>query len=311
MTDTGFSLLSRQAPLLLNVLVVEDEPAALDEIRETLDDMPLAISGAANGEQALDHIATNGLPNIIISDIRMPFLGGVELIEALLENYGRNHQCAVIFISGHGDMDTVIRALQLDAVDFLRKPIDREKLRASVRSARKRVLQGSADAMRQLAIVSDLNAFKAQADRLSGMLGEFSRGLSYTSETQILEAASDLSLDQRSPQVFASLIRRLRKIRYELKSFATDGISGGASLAMMLELQLAGLTGEVVSVTSLCVASGGAQTTALRRIEQLEKSGLVVREPDSRDRRRINVRLTDEGRKKVLAYVSSVASLLT
>jgi len=62
--------------------------------------------------------------------------------------------------------------------------------------------------------------------------------------------------------------------------------------AMVLELCAARLDGRELSVTSLCLASGLPVTTALRRLDELERDGRILRNPDSTDRRRVFVRST-------------------
>jgi hypothetical protein len=76
---------------------------------------------------------------------------------------------------------------------------------------------------------------------------------------------------------------------------------------MVLDLTLAHLGSKQISVSSLCVASGVPATTALRRIDDLVDCGLAKRLKDPSDGRRVFVALTDEGLKRVIAFVDALA----
>lgn len=291
---------------VLKVLIVEDEPDAAEEIRDAIEDDTLRVSLAGDAGAALERIAEHGLPGILITDIRMPNMSGLEFVERLLADDRAGGQCAVIFISGHADMDAAIRALHFEAVDFLRKPLERGALRASVGRARAQVLLRRVEAGRQLAIISDLRAFKAQADRVSELLGEFSHGLSLDSERRIADASRRAGTERGLGMLVAKL-QRLRRVQY---SIGDDRLAENASLDMLLDLLSAEFDGKPVTVTSLCAASGVSQTSALRRIDELEGAGLLQRTPDPGDRRRLYVVLSDGGRKRVLAYVYSISHLI-
>lgn len=71
-------------------------------------------------------------PACVLLDVRMPGPSGLELQEALV---GRGEDLPIVFLSGHGDIPMAVRALKLGAVDFLTKPVKREKLLAAVAAA--------------------------------------------------------------------------------------------------------------------------------------------------------------------------------
>lgn len=71
-------------------------------------------------------------PGCLVLDVRMPGMSGLELQQAMEE---RGIDLPVIFLTGHGDLDTAIQSLKKGAVDFLLKPVDDEKLLAAIASA--------------------------------------------------------------------------------------------------------------------------------------------------------------------------------
>ena len=78
---------------------------------------------------------------------------------------------------------------------------------------------------------------------------------------------------------------------------------------MLLDLMEARLNEKQVSVSSLCIASGVPQTTALRRIEDLIGAGLIARQDDLADRRRVFVSLTDECASRFGSYLDDISQL--
>jgi DNA-binding NtrC family response regulator len=118
------------------VLVVDDEP----DIRVTLE-MLLSYEGyevwtAKHGKEALarlDEEASRGRrASLVLSDLKMPVLDGMELLELLLQ---RREAPPVVMISGHADVATAVDAVKRGAADFLEKPLDQNRVLVSVRGA--------------------------------------------------------------------------------------------------------------------------------------------------------------------------------
>ena len=78
---------------------------------------------------------------------------------------------------------------------------------------------------------------------------------------------------------------------------------------MLLDLMANHLRGRRISVSSLCMASGVAQTTALRRISELHDRGLVRRIADEKDGRRVFVELTEQGIAALYGYVEHIQDM--
>jgi two-component system, NtrC family, nitrogen regulation response regulator NtrX len=118
------------------VLVVDDD----GDIRMSLE-MMLQYEGfevwtARDGQEALARIereeqAGRG-PDLVLCDVKMPKLDGIGVLDALA---GRARRPAVIMISGHGDVATAVDALKRGAVDFLEKPLERNRVVVSIKSA--------------------------------------------------------------------------------------------------------------------------------------------------------------------------------
>ena len=90
---------------------------------------------AENGAEGLD-IAGRENPQIVFTDIKMPGMDGFEVLKQLKKN---DPKTEVIVMTGHGDMELAVKALNLDATDFINKPIQRNALTSALNRARDRI----------------------------------------------------------------------------------------------------------------------------------------------------------------------------
>jgi two-component system, response regulator YesN len=109
------------------VVIIDDEPWTREVIKTLADweAMGIEVAGeASDGEYGLELIRLIA-PDIIITDVKMPHLNGIDLITTLRQE---NNATPVIFISGYDDYTYIRSALKLDAVDYLLKPVKQEEL---------------------------------------------------------------------------------------------------------------------------------------------------------------------------------------
>jgi anti-anti-sigma factor len=116
------------------ILVIDDEKPTLTMFRLMLSAYGHEVLTAENGEQGLE-IFGRERPSIVLTDIKMPGLNGIEVLKQVK---AIDPAAEVIVITGHGDMDLAIQALNLDATDFINKPIQRHLLEQAIRRARER-----------------------------------------------------------------------------------------------------------------------------------------------------------------------------
>ena len=142
----------------LSVLIVEDDPHVLLGCQQalTLEDIPCV--GVGSAEEALERVGDN-FAGIVISDIRLPGIDGLELLTRLK---ARDRSLPVVLITGHGDISMAVGAMQKGAYDFMEKPFSPERL---VDVARRALEQ------RSLAReVSSLRRQLAERDSLEGRI---------------------------------------------------------------------------------------------------------------------------------------------
>jgi two-component system, NtrC family, nitrogen regulation response regulator NtrX len=113
------------------VLIVDDEPGIRKSLKGVLDDEGFDVETAASGEECLK-LLENRLYSCILLDIWLPGMDGLETLESIKANYP---DIAVIMISGHGNIETAVKATKLGAVDFIEKPLRLEKTVLTVRNA--------------------------------------------------------------------------------------------------------------------------------------------------------------------------------
>jgi UDP-3-O-[3-hydroxymyristoyl] N-acetylglucosamine deacetylase len=109
---------------MLTVLVVDDEPQIRTSLRGILAEEGLRVLEAEDGRQALDLIHREN-PEVVLLDIWMPEVDGLQLLQQL---QAERQSPAVIMISGHGNIETAVKATKLGAFDFIEKPFSLDGL---------------------------------------------------------------------------------------------------------------------------------------------------------------------------------------
>ncbi|NVN90692.1 MAG: sigma-54-dependent Fis family transcriptional regulator [Desulfuromonadales bacterium] len=113
------------------ILVVDDEKDIRTSLTGILEDEGYQVSTAANGVEALESVCQD-LPDLVLLDIWMPGLDGLETLEKLKTLFSN---LTVIMISGHGTIETAVRSTKLGAFDFIEKPLSLDKVLITVSNA--------------------------------------------------------------------------------------------------------------------------------------------------------------------------------
>lgn len=112
----------------LSTLIVDDEPLAVDRLRMICAQLPMVevVGTASDGAQALERIAELA-PQLVLLDLTMPQLDGLAVARRLS---GQAHPPAVIFVTAHDDH--AVEAFDLDAVDYVLKPVEKDRLERAI-----------------------------------------------------------------------------------------------------------------------------------------------------------------------------------
>ena len=109
---------------MATILIVDDEESVRRSIADVLSDEGHRPVLAAGSDEAEKEIAA-ALPDLVLLDVAMPGRDGLELLEQLRASHP---ELPVVMMSGHGTIETAVRATKLGAYDFLEKPLTYDKL---------------------------------------------------------------------------------------------------------------------------------------------------------------------------------------
>jgi len=121
-------------PVNWKILLIDDDEDIRDIMTITLEDAGYSVICAPDGHTGL-MLTSKEEPQIVITDIKMPGLSGIEVLEKIKKI---KPETEVIVTTGFGDIKTAVKALQYDASDFISKPIDDDALHMALKRARQR-----------------------------------------------------------------------------------------------------------------------------------------------------------------------------
>jgi two-component system nitrogen regulation response regulator NtrX len=140
-----------------HILVVDDEPAIQTALRGVLEDEGYRVSTVGSGEAAL-RLVLDDTPDVVFLDIWMPKKDG---LDTLAELKRLRPEAPVIVISGHGTIETAVKATRLGAYDFIEKPLSLEKTLVTVTRA-----------LEHTRLARENAALRARLDLRSEIIGE-------------------------------------------------------------------------------------------------------------------------------------------
>ncbi|MBW1819924.1 MAG: response regulator transcription factor [Deltaproteobacteria bacterium] len=114
------------------IFVVDDDPSVRKGLRRLLKSAGYGVETFVSAEDFLDLDKSGNSPACLILDLKMPGMNGLDLQEELI---AQNRIIPIIFVTGHGDIPSSVKAIKKGAVDFLSKPFDDEKLFDAVEEA--------------------------------------------------------------------------------------------------------------------------------------------------------------------------------
>jgi len=139
------------------ILIVDDEPAILNALTGIFEDEGYDVAVAKGGVEALKLIKADP-PDVVLLDIWMPDLDGIETLKRALEAIPR---LLVVMMSGHGSIESAVKAIKLGAYDYIEKPLSLEKVTLLVRHA-----------LHERKLEQENRSLKEQAARRVKMVGQ-------------------------------------------------------------------------------------------------------------------------------------------
>lgn len=124
----------------MKVLIVDDDQAIREELSDFVEDLGFQVATAENGEEAIAKYFNDDEIAILLSDLMMPGINGLDMLDTIQGSPGANKRVLrVIYMTGNSDTQSVIRAMHLGAKEFLLKPVDLDLLERYVLEAKKSV----------------------------------------------------------------------------------------------------------------------------------------------------------------------------
>jgi two-component system, NtrC family, nitrogen regulation response regulator NtrX len=139
------------------ILIVDDEPGVRTALTGVLTDEGYVVESVSTGEACLDRLA-RGPVDLVLLDVWLPGIDGLTTLQRLRE---RQVDAQVVLISGHGNIESAVRAIKLGAFDFVEKPLSLDKTVLVI-----------ANALRQRRLEAENRALRARVDRSQTMVGE-------------------------------------------------------------------------------------------------------------------------------------------
>jgi two-component system, NtrC family, nitrogen regulation response regulator NtrX len=139
------------------ILVIDDEKSIRNTLKDILEYEKFEVDLAEDGIEGLE-MATNNKYDVILCDIKMPRMDGIEVLEKLMAHNSDN---TVVMISGHGTVETAVEAIKKGAYDFISKPPDINRMLITIRNA-----------MDKAELVTETKVLKRKVSKTYDMIGE-------------------------------------------------------------------------------------------------------------------------------------------
>ena len=140
-----------------SILIVDDEPGVRSALSGVLRDEGYEVDAAESGEACLELLARQAY-DVVVLDVWLPGMDGLATLTRMRE---RQIDAQVVIISGHGNVESAVRAIKMGAFDFVEKPLSLEKTVLVVRNA-----------LRQKRLEAENLALRAKVDAQHQMIGE-------------------------------------------------------------------------------------------------------------------------------------------
>ncbi len=296
------------------ILLLDDDPVTLSFLESVLSGAGFVCRTVGDPQQALEAVRTHREIAIVVSDIYMPGLTGLQFVDQLNSLALEWPAPAVLLLTAHPTLESAIGALRLGACDFLTKPVRPGELVDVVTRVMERVWRQRAQSAGE---TPDVENLIRQAEEIAGALRRFSQTAEPRRAPRIAPppeagapAVHPTTIEAQWPKGRISVldaIEGLRKLRRHYDEHKLDDVAWD----LLLEMLRAEQKQMRLSVSALTISIPGvSSTTSLRRVSELTARGYVERVPDARDGRRDFVRLTPKARELLVDYLEHADSCL-
>lgn len=222
---------------MANILVIDDEKSIRNTLKEILEYEKFKVELAEHGAEGLE-MYKNGKFDIVLCDIKMPEMDGLEVLEKLFEEEG---DAQVIMISGHGNIDNAVEAIKKGAYDFIEKPLDLNRLLITIRNA-----------LDKSSLITETRVLKKKVSKEYDMVGE----------SAAIQQVREI-IDKVAPTDARVLITGANGTGKELVAHSIHKLSSRAD-APFIEVNCAAIPSELIE-SELFGHEKGAFTSAIKQ----------------------------------------------
>ena len=191
---------ARTPELEQTIFIVDDDAAIRDSLSMLVDSVGLSVQQFASASEFL--AGYGGAPGVLVLDVRMPGMSGLELQEELVERNVGN--LAVLFMSGHGDIPMAVEALKRGATDFLQKPFRDQDLLDRIHTALEHNREGLEQALEHKDIQERLDNLTPREKQVMEMVAD-------GKANKVI--AQDLEISQRTVELHRSHVMEKMGVR--------------------------------------------------------------------------------------------------
>jgi FixJ family two-component response regulator len=275
------------------LLILDDDRGVAATLSAMLDIERLEIHTASTCADALEILRQHPDINVVLADVCLQGEDGLAFAGGIHQQLGGRAWLQVIIITGQPRLDFAISAVRNNVSDFLLKPIRRRDLNRAVERALERSLRRLRQSYVHEGVRQSLDRIRREFEEATS---EFARPEEPDASRVPAEpdwgglAASGDTGSVAPPDDIGSLMAWM-----DLRDQYFGGLFCDPAWNIMLELYQSKATGKPVSIKGACIAAKVPATTALRRLTELEAAGMVQKQADRSDRRRLFVELTPTG----------------
>ncbi len=222
---------------MAHILVIDDEKSIRNTLKEILEYEKFTVDLAEHGVEGLEKYQ-KGKYDIVLCDIKMPEMDGLEVLEKIFEEEG---DAQVIMISGHGNIDNAVEAIKKGAYDFIEKPLDLNRLLITIRNA-----------LDKSTLITETKVLKRKVSKGYDMIGD----------SDAMQQVRDI-IDKVAPTDARVLITGANGTGKELVARSLHDNSSRAS-APFIEVNCAAIPSELIE-SELFGHEKGAFTSAIKQ----------------------------------------------
>jgi signal transduction histidine kinase len=216
-----------------HLVIVDDEPVILQILKAVFEDEPYRLSLASSGHEALEVMRRDGV-DLLLTDKNLPDVNGLELLK---EAKQVNPDAEVIIITGYASLETALAAMELDAFDYVLKPLNnvfdiRKKVRRALEKQRmvihNRQLMSyleakNAELERSLEETKRLQAELIQSEKLAG-IGTLAAGIAHEISSPLfgILGLAEAIVDEEDPSLVGDYARDIVEYSQTIRSIVVE-----------------------------------------------------------------------------------------